>query len=172
MDTCKTVRRRSLQAAGYAAPPPRTTQAVEGSTKPYTGAFNRRLGTRDAATEQIREPCSPKAPFSEDVVRSKSSASLTSLSASIARDIGPDQNTRPQSAGATTDSTSKLSRSTSRGAAPAALPTIMEKTYVEILQNRTGESKITRWDARTRTTSVWDGLRRVCEPGPYRLTLY
>jgi hypothetical protein len=44
------------------------------------------------------------------------------------------------------------------------LAPIMEKKHVEIstvMQNRVAVPKVMRWDGRTRTTSVWDSLRRV-----------
>jgi hypothetical protein len=160
-----TARRRSLNAAEDTRLPcrPSTSDGVaEKKRRRYTWAFNPIRSQNDAAAEESHDGL----PFPEhrllpELGRSNSSASLKLQLLSLeSRELDPEVPTG--STGSTPDC---------RPAAPSrpslcagTLAPIMEKQYVEITtvaQNRGDAPKVKRWDARTRSTSVWDSLRRV-----------
>jgi hypothetical protein len=165
MDFRKAVRRRSVNTAEDAGPSSKTSSpsaAAERKAKRYTWGSNPVRSLNHATSEESRQDQVSMDTSALNLNRSISSASLQLLPLDVARETVPDLRTRPRSAGDASISGSSLNKALPPQ--PGALPTIMEKKYVEIstaLQSRNVPPKVKRWDAKTRTTSPWDSLRRV-----------
>ncbi|KIW02703.1 uncharacterized protein PV09_06141 [Verruconis gallopava] len=166
MELRKLTRRRSLNTAAEDRPsmtPLASAAAAERKTKRYTWAFNPPKNQNNAEPEDSGLHLStcearPVAP-----ARSSSSASLRAGPLTLS-DFNPDSTIRPRSAGSALGSRVGATKSLSQRS--GTLAPIMEKRHVEIssiLQPRDSTPKVKRWDAKTKITSVWDGLRRDSE---------
>jgi hypothetical protein len=162
MDVSKTARRKSLNAAEDAQPFRRALSpaaAAERNAKRHTWALDRVRAPDHAGSENnCEEQVSFAVPHPE-LFRSASTDFLQLVPPSRLREVNFDLAERPSSVGSSRSSVRKAVFQQAGALAP-----IMEKKYVEIsttMHNRNATPTVKRFDARTRTTSDWDGLRRV-----------
>jgi hypothetical protein len=163
----RSARRRSLNGSEGAQPhrrPMSSDGAAEKRLKRHTWSFNPERRSKQPAAEECSNPLIlPEVDFGAGSFPELVSQQLTSaLLLGSSGNANGHSSVRSVTGGVSNSNTRPAPKRTT--SQQSELGTIMESKYIEITtmaQTRGAAPKVKRWDAKTRTTSVWDCLRRV-----------